>query len=104
MTFNVVQTGFGCGMSTSQSPSWAFLDPVMICLPFLKTFMCFLSNSTLQLSSHNFPTESNDALFKSVKNCAFFAGEDNSSIGRYPLSCDLIVFKSGRVTLGPELG
>ena len=84
MTFNLEVEGvvIGWGISTSQRPSEGFLTPSRILCWFLKTvILCFL-NCTTQLSSHSFPTERREALFKSGKTSAVLDALDNPGSGK----------------------
>ena len=68
----IVVLGFGrFGIGTSQSPSISLRCPFMINSLFLVTVITSLSNYTLQLLSHNFPSDINDELVRLGKIVAF---------------------------------
>ena len=53
--------------STSQKPSFVFLFPLRIVSPSLLTFILFWVSVTTQPSSHSWPIDNSDKLFRSLK-------------------------------------
>ena len=86
----------------SHSPSILFL------YPFNTIALCFIANKyflfkkMLQSSSHNFPSDINDALFKSLITCACFAfSESAGESGNVPCFVAVMALLSGSRTVGP---
>ena len=65
--------------------------------------MCFLSKVTWQSSSHSCPTDNKEALWRFSKTAADVALEESVGMGKLPDSKEVIVDRSGRMTVGPLL-
>ena len=92
--------GFWTGMSQSLS-SW-FLKPSIINSLFFTTKSEFLFSSTSQLSSHSWPSEISDELWRPGRMAVVTALlEKLEWRGSWPFSLDLIFVLFGRVTVGP---